>query len=443
MKRIKLKQFFKRHIGATILLVILLVFPMCISNQARLNMRVIVTGIAIDKADDKYMVTAQIVKTSPGSESPGSSAQIDFITDSAKTIAEAVNNLSYKAGKVSAFSHTSFVIVGDEAAKEDVTDILDYFVRDKILKSSALVLFADGKASDEIKKTKEMELSVGIGLQKVYLYKERDSDGLMVTVLEFLNKSRTCSKTSLASIFSLSSNDEQQKQAEGGSGGGESSSGSGVGAESSSSSEESSSSGSSGGSSGGGSSGGESENNKQNFETHAPIAIFVDGKFKGKLEGEDEVLGYMYANSGSKTFLISLEDIDCDCEEDGGTVKVSIQVKSKNNKTNIRFEDEIPCFDMTIKINNAEIIEVISGTVHTKFTDKEYEKIKQEIEKKISERISKCFEKSREMKADVLCAYNRARKFNNKELTKYYSSSDEFIEKVKLNVKVEVGQLEY
>ena len=39
-----------------------------------------------------------------------------------------------------------------------------------------------------MKKTKNLELSVGLGLQKVFTFKQEESDGLMVTILDFLNK---------------------------------------------------------------------------------------------------------------------------------------------------------------------------------------------------------------------------------------------------------------
>ena len=66
-----MKNKIKKHIVLIILLVIVLVFPTSLSYQARLNMRVIVTGLAIDKDGEDYTLTAQIVKTSPGNESPG------------------------------------------------------------------------------------------------------------------------------------------------------------------------------------------------------------------------------------------------------------------------------------------------------------------------------------------------------------------------------------
>ena len=167
-----MKRFFKNHVALIIIIIVVFAFPTSLSNQARLNMRVVVTGLAIDKKDDEFEVTAQIVKTSPGNESGGISAEVNFLSDTDKTLLGAISKLSYKAGKVSAFSHTNFLIIGEELAKtENLNSSLNYFLRDRIIKNTALVLFSEGKAGDEIKKTKDVELSVGLGLQKVYLFK--------------------------------------------------------------------------------------------------------------------------------------------------------------------------------------------------------------------------------------------------------------------------------
>ena len=46
-----MKIFLKKHIGIVILLIIIIAFPASMSTQARLNMRIIITGLAIDKTD--------------------------------------------------------------------------------------------------------------------------------------------------------------------------------------------------------------------------------------------------------------------------------------------------------------------------------------------------------------------------------------------------------
>ena len=64
----------KKHIGLLLVLIIICVFPISLSSQTKLSMNVIVTGIAVDKVGDNYKVTAQIVKTTPSTESAGSGA---------------------------------------------------------------------------------------------------------------------------------------------------------------------------------------------------------------------------------------------------------------------------------------------------------------------------------------------------------------------------------
>ena len=201
-----MKRFFKKNIWLIIIMVLVVVFPTGLSNQAKLNMRTIVTGLAIDKTSDGYEVTAQVVKTVSGTESSGIGAEIEFISDNAKTVSKGLAKLLYKAGKVSAFSHTNFIILGKDILSDDVTKCLDIFLRDKVIKNSAMILFSKEKASDEIKKTKNLELSVGLGLQKVYSFKQEESEGLMMTVLDFLIENDTYGKTTVASVFELQEN---------------------------------------------------------------------------------------------------------------------------------------------------------------------------------------------------------------------------------------------
>ena len=47
----------KKHIGLIIVLIIVIAFPTSLSNQTKINMRVIVTGIAVDKSGEEFEVT--------------------------------------------------------------------------------------------------------------------------------------------------------------------------------------------------------------------------------------------------------------------------------------------------------------------------------------------------------------------------------------------------
>ena len=436
-KRFNIKEFFKRHLGIIIILIVLLVFPTSFSNQTRLNMRVIVTGVAIDKSDDKYEVTAQIVKTSPGTESPGVSAMVNFISDKDESLLGAISKISYKAGKVSAFSHTNFIVIGKELMEsEDINTCLNYFIRDIIIKDTALVLFAEDKASDEIKKTKDIELSVGIGIQKVFIFKEKESDGIMITVQDFLNDNEDLSKSSVASILKFTSIEEESSSDQSGSSGGESSN-SGT-SESGKGETEGGGGGASGSSESESSSGGGEEKIKY-FAPTEKLACFCNGKFKGMLSGDKEVLGYMLCYSKARSDDFSIKNIDCESLKDS---TIGIKVKSKKNKYKIRYENGKPKLDLVVAVKSAEIESIQSDKLFSSLSKEEYKAIKDALEKDIREKVSACFEKSKELKADILKAYELAYKTKYKE-TKNYSSSEEFLNDLDINVEVKIDRLEY
>lgn len=423
----------KRHLGLVILLIIVLVFPTSMSYQARLNMRIIVTGLAIDKIDGEYQVTAQIVKTTPGSKPPGTSAEVDFLVDKSKVLSEAVAKLAYKAGKVSSFSHTNFIVVGKSILEDDVSQCLDYFVRDKIIKNSALVLFAEDKAGEELQKTKQTELSVGIGLQKVYTFKEHNSDGLMVTMIDFLKHSRSNTGTSVASTLVLKTNKEQQ------SGSGGSSSGSGDSSSSSGSGQSSSGSGGSSGESGG--SGGSSGSGEeyQYFKQTSPLMCFKEGKFAGKIEGEDDIDGFMLAHKKSKVIEISLENVT------GGRFKnsqIEVAIKNKKTRFKIRYEADAPCFDIKVVIRKSEIGEVLSDKIIGTLTEEEFDLVVDALKKEIAKKVAGCFETAKAFGVDIFNAYDYAYKFAYKDTIKFDSKED-FLNALKLNVSVDVKQMEY
>jgi len=414
------KDFFKKRIGLIILLVAIFAFPSSLSTQARLNMRAIVTGLAIDKVDDKYEVTAQIVKTSPSTESGGEKATVNFVSDNDETVIGAISKLSYKTGKTSAFSHTNFIIIGKDVLEEDLTQTLDYFMRDNITNDSMLLLVAEEKASDEIKKTKDVELSIAIGLQKVFMYREKEGDGVMNSVLEFMKDSKESSGTSVVSLLALEKNDEQSEDNPTGGG-------------------SSSSSGSSGesGTEDGGEQGGGSK--YQYFKAQTELGCFVDGRYVGKLE-KDEVLGYMLANKKATIDDVYAEDFD---KSVFNAKRVGVKIKDKTNKLKIRYENNIPCLDLVVKIKNSAIYEIQSEEFIDAPTDAEFSEIKNGLKKKIAENVSKCFEKSKELKADIWGAYLLAQKHHYKQTNMYYKNREDFLSNLKLNVIVEIDRLEY
>ena len=400
-----------KKIGAIIFIILLLTFPISLTNQVKLNMRILVTGLAIDKVDDEYEITAQIISAKGGNESPGTSAEIDFLTEKGETVSKALANLLYKAGKVTAFSHMSFVIIGNSIAKDCVKNCLSVFIRDKVINSSALILIAKDSAKDEMKKTKDLELNVGLSLQKVFAYKQEESDGLMVTVLDFMKESISFGKTAKTSMLEFE--EEKESQTEGKSQGG--------------------------GESAGGSSSGEltSASSSVSFKPASNVVCFVEGKYACKLDSKDEILGFMLGSKNTKSCHLIIQNILNDA-------KATITIKRKKVKKYIRFEDKTPCLDMEIVITNAEISEIIPEENYRNFTNDEYKTIELEVRKNIANKVSMAFEKAKKHGADIFDAYEKAYKFHYEDIKKYYDfDTEEFIKKLKLNVKVTIKNLDY
>lgn len=447
----------KKHIGLILILVIVVAFPTSLSNQTKINMRVIVTGIAVDKSGEEFEVTAQIVKPSVGSKTAGGGASIDYISDKGETLSGAISKMAFKAGKASAFSHTNFIILGKDMLNEDVSESLDYFIRDKIIKNSALILFSEEKASDEMKKTKNTDLSVGMGLQKVFLFKEHESDGLMTTTMEFLNNNHSLSKTATASVLSLKTNEESMKESSSSSESSQSSSGSSGGSSSSEGSSggssesqgsssqsgesggESSSSGSGGESSSGSSSGSSGQSENQYFVAESPILMFVAGKYVGKLETHEEISGFMLTNKESQAMDIMIES------SDKGRLKgskVEVNIKNMRSKKRVKFDNEKPQLDIEVKVYNAEINEILCKDIVASLTEDEYAIMQNDLKEEIKKRVKSCFEKAKQSKADIFDAYEMAYRTHYKK-TKKYKTMEEFLDDLILNVEVDVRKLDY
>jgi len=403
-----MKNFLKKHLGLIICLLCLIAFPNGLGVQARLNMRIIVTGLAVDFDGENYTVTAQYVKTSQGGKGT-SGANVSFIDETDKTTKSAIAKLIYKSGKSAAFSHTNFIIIGKKVAETRAVECLDYFVRNKIIDSSAMILISADKASEDIKKTKDLELSVATNMQKVFVYKQMESDAVMTTVIEFLKWSKTNSGSVAVSEIVF---DEKSENSESGT-------------------------------SGEGESVGQSSAGKKKevfFKPKSPIVCFSNGKFALKLENTDEIDGFLMLRGQSTRADILVENLAPERLHDA---KVGIKIKDKKEQCMVRYENEIPTLDVKIRITNSEIIEIAGQTLIQEFSNEEFDEIKRAIENEIKKKVSAMFEKTKMAKVDVLGAYDKAIKFNFKKTKKYYQSAEMFLEQLKLNVDVKVERLEY
>lgn len=96
-------------------------------NYREIEQFSIVSGLAIDKSENKYILTAEIIESTGGRDSKTSTK---LISSEGLTVFDAIRNMIRYPGKKLYFSHTKVVIISSETAKEGMIPVLDLINRD-------------------------------------------------------------------------------------------------------------------------------------------------------------------------------------------------------------------------------------------------------------------------------------------------------------------------
>ncbi|WP_283152464.1 Ger(x)C family spore germination protein [Guptibacillus hwajinpoensis] len=124
------------------LLTCLFLLTSCWSSK-ELNEIAIATAIAIDKSDEGYLLTVQIIN--PGeiaSDSPTNRTATTTYRSSGETLFEAFRRLTVQAPRKVYFSHVQMIVFGEEAAKSGIVQSLDFLSRDHEMRTDFLLVIA-------------------------------------------------------------------------------------------------------------------------------------------------------------------------------------------------------------------------------------------------------------------------------------------------------------
>ena len=128
-------------------------------NYRELNQLAITTGIAVDKENDNYKITIMIANSKKDSGSDGSITPSAAVYDgTGKTIYEAFKDTSLSVSKQIYLSHIDVLVISEEIAKNNLTDVIDFLFRYPQTRNNFyLILAKDKKASDILKVTTPLE----------------------------------------------------------------------------------------------------------------------------------------------------------------------------------------------------------------------------------------------------------------------------------------------
>ncbi|ALC85625.1 spore gernimation protein GerC [Bacillus sp. FJAT-22090] len=121
-------------------------------DKRELNELALVMGLGIDKIDDEYLASIQVVL--PGEVSPikggtGRSPVTLFIAKG-KTINEAIRNVTSISPRTLYIGHLQMVIIGEELAQEGIGSLLDYLSRYWEARSDFYLAIAKDSTAEKI-----------------------------------------------------------------------------------------------------------------------------------------------------------------------------------------------------------------------------------------------------------------------------------------------------
>lgn len=124
-------------------------------NYKELNDLAITSAIGIDKTDDGYKVTAQVVNTQKEGTDNNSSSdpKIIIYEHTSKTVQEAVRYMVLESPKRLYPNHMQVIIISEDVAKDGILESLDLFFRDSELQKNFYVLIAKDVSANQILKT--------------------------------------------------------------------------------------------------------------------------------------------------------------------------------------------------------------------------------------------------------------------------------------------------
>jgi spore germination protein KC len=122
-----------------------------------LNELAIAVAYGIDKVEDEYLVTAQVVN--PGEiEQAGITTPVTVYQENAETLLEAFRRMTTIAPRKIYGSHLRVLVIGEQVAKEGIGDVIDLLSRDPEIRNDFyIVVSRNAKAGDTLQVLTSLE----------------------------------------------------------------------------------------------------------------------------------------------------------------------------------------------------------------------------------------------------------------------------------------------
>jgi spore germination protein KC len=121
-------------------------------NRRELNELALVLGMSVDKVDDEYKVTVQVVDPGEVAANQGGGGRSPVVTysENAKHIFTAIRKITKGAPRKMYFAHLQMFIISEEIAKEGINPTLELLTRDPEFRKDFYIAVSQGVPAAEI-----------------------------------------------------------------------------------------------------------------------------------------------------------------------------------------------------------------------------------------------------------------------------------------------------
>ena len=319
-----------------------LYMPAALLLPPEVDRNAIVTAVGIDKAGEEYSVS--FLRFVPQANS-NYAEKLEVITTSGKNIAQNLEKASVIMGKNLNLNHTESIVLGNSVLEEDISIILDFFVRAPIVLNGCLLCASNVSAKETIEMANSLNDNSGMKLEDILRYAEINYYGRESTLETFFGGFYSPTKTSLISFVEV-----QDGESDGI--GTSSSGGEGAGKEEQGQSQQ-------------GSSG---EKGKKVLANTGKLVLMKGGKVQEILTRE-EISGLNYVKSKTGKVMLTITDHDLG---NGKLADIIYEVVENKTISDVDFSSPVPIVKFHIEMK-LDLFEIVDKAEDEKQSIKQYD----------------------------------------------------------------------
>lgn len=188
-------------------------------NYMEVEERAVISGIGVDKSSDGLLeISCQVINPSRmktgTAEGGAAGTPVIVYSSSAKTVFEAMRDMASKTGRKLFFGHSQVLIIGEEAARDGLENILDFFNRDPEIRRRAFIAVVKGKAGDYLTAEAGMAKIPAFGIADAIEDSVFNSRAARIRIRDYSLDLTEASEQPVASRLELFSDDKGKRRVE-------------------------------------------------------------------------------------------------------------------------------------------------------------------------------------------------------------------------------------